>query len=389
MADIKHITIEGGTYDICDETARSDIETLQTNVDTLTSLVSEGTIIISDSFGTGYSPDGTTVPFPEIFRNRSGIANFYTNSFGGAGFKAESDDGKNFLVLLQQLDSVITNKNAIKNIFVVGGVNDNKSTIVYDEIITNMNQFLTYAMTNYPNATIGVGAVGTWSPFQSAENRLRFINKSLKAYQQSSSHTRTYYLSGIENVLKDNSLISTDGVHPNQDGQRALANFLYSHVNGSKYNVNNYNNYGTDGLIHLTHYGLVSSYSVTNGSYIGIGKQVNGDFTTYLVEIPVVFNTAVSTGTANRLKLSMLNSIKQDSPVAYNQCSLTQFAPAIDIEVPIIADNTSRIVNAKLEVIRDSSDNLYYLALRFNEAISNITQINLIRTQFEIPTLIG
>jgi len=382
MADIKHITIEGGTYDICDETARTELATIS-------SLVGDGTIIISDSFGTGYSPSGTNIPFPEIFRNRSGIADFYTNSFGGAGFKAESDDGKNFYILLQQLDSVITDKTKIKKIYVVGGTNDNKTTIVYDDIITNMNQFINYARTTYPNAIIGIGAVCTYSPFQSAENRLRFINKTLKAYQQCNSQTRCYYLSGIENVLKDNSLISTDGVHPNQDGQRALANYLYSAYNGHVYNTHNYDNYGNDGLIHLTYYGLLSSYSVTNGSYVGIGKQVNGDYTTYLLELPIVFNTAVSTGTANRLKLSMLNSIKQDSPVAYNQCSFTQFSPAIEIQVPIIHGGVSEIVDARLEAIRDSGDQLYYLALRFNQAYTDITQINLLRTQFVIPTLIG
>lgn len=382
MADIKHITIEGGTYDICDETAREQI-------DTLNSLVGDGTIIISDSFGTGYSPSGTNIPFPEIFRNRSGIADFYTNSFGGAGFKAESDDGKNFLVLLQALDEVITDHNKIKRIYVIGGTNDNKSTILYDDIITNMNSFIAYCRSNYPNAIISIGAICTYAPFQSAENRLRFINKTLKAYQNCNAQTKCTYLSGIENILKDNSLISSDGVHPNQDGQRVIANFLYSVYNGQKYNTNNYNNIGSDGLIHMTHYGLLSSYSVTNGSYIGLGKQVGGDFTTYMVEIPVVFNTAVSTGTANRLKLSMLNSIKADSPVAYNQCSFVQFNPGIDIKVPIIHDSTTEVVNAKLEVIRDSSDQLYYLCLRFNNAISNITQINLIRTQFVIPTLLG
>ena len=114
---IKHVEIESGTYDICDEEARTDIRKMQI----------KNAIFLGDSYTGGWTSDQGTLPesdrFWYKFANLLGIENFQQFNAGGIGFYQKVNN-VNFLQLLKNNMDSITDKSAIDYIFVFGGYND-------------------------------------------------------------------------------------------------------------------------------------------------------------------------------------------------------------------------------------------------------------------------
>lgn len=185
-------------------------------------------IFIGDSYLDGYTPDGGVDSWGVKLASFMGLDSdkYVISAKGGAGFYAESD-GINFKTLLQGVTAF--EKDSVTNIVVCGGYNDNTQTAtnIYNAVTT----FLTKAKELYPSALVSVGMVGYNSASPGIRNNLRY--NSLYAYQEAVGNApNARYLPLVEYAL-NNSLMSSDGIHPNANGQVQIAIAVKNALTGS------------------------------------------------------------------------------------------------------------------------------------------------------------
>lgn len=223
MADISKIQIGSETYDVKDLQAREDIESANQEINDLKipkpKFKDKKVLLIGDSYGEGYTPDGNVTSWEDLFITITGLTNTIKKYKGGSGFVNLSSDNKTFQTLLEEVDS----DNHITDIIILGGYND----LSYNSTqITNaMKNFKIKANEKFPNADIYVGMIG-WS---SNPSSIYNLNTLLYKYRISSANSCLNYLNNIEYSLHEYfSSFSSDGIHPNTHGQEVIARNLIS-----------------------------------------------------------------------------------------------------------------------------------------------------------------
>ena len=259
MAGISKIQLDGGVYNIKDETARNNLDTfeIKTNQE-ITNLknsknyfTNKKFILIGDSYAEGYTPDGNVTSWQEFFVNLSGLTNTIRKYQGGAGFVNISND-KTFQTLLEE----VPNDTTITDIVVLGGYNDKS----YNEtqIQNAFTSFRLKANEKFPNANIYVGEIG-WSK---DSTQIYSLNQIIKRYKTYAPICRMAYLKNIEYSLHEYfASFSSDGYHPNSHGQYTIAfsliqalmtgsadiQFDYTNINitpSTGVKLENFNNFG-------------------------------------------------------------------------------------------------------------------------------------------------
>lgn len=183
-------------------------------------------IFVGDSYMYGYTPEGKVEGFADKVKHITGLnGNIFAR--GGEGF-AKSGPYGNFLDRLKDYDG---NKNKVTDVVVVGGYNDQGFS--YSEIGAGISEFYSYMHSNFPNATLSVGMDG-WSTSPSKYNGLR---KVLEAYTKASASVPFRMIKNLEYALHFSDFFSSDGFHPNDDGQNAIANYLTSWILGGDIDV--------------------------------------------------------------------------------------------------------------------------------------------------------
>lgn len=183
-------------------------------------------IFIGDSYMYGYTPDGKVEGFADKVKKITGLnGNIFAR--GGEGF-AKSGPYGNFL---DRLKDYAGDKNKVTDIIVVGGYNDQGYS--YSEIGSGISNFYNYMHSHFPNATLSIG-MNAWSTSPTKYNGIR---KVLEAYTKASASVPFRMIKNIEFALHFSDFFSSDGFHPNTDGQNALANYLVSWVLGGDINV--------------------------------------------------------------------------------------------------------------------------------------------------------
>jgi lysophospholipase L1-like esterase len=191
-------------------------------------LTEYGLITIGDSYGEGYTPDGTVKSWCDILHERYfSNASFYVNkSKGGSGFAANTP----FSELLTAAVASLTDqqKKLVKYVVIAGGWNDQfEQTSAIIKGITEVETI----MHSLPNATLYIGWIAT--PIVSKYPKLT----AQKAYEAAkavyvTSWNRYKYLSGADSALRWGSVLSSDNIHPNANGQHSIADMVYKAMNG-------------------------------------------------------------------------------------------------------------------------------------------------------------
>lgn len=157
---------------------------------------------------------------------------------GQYGFSAPN---RQWLALLQERESMIPDKLAIRRFVVCGGLNDSDYTSSLGTDITN---FVNYVKTNYPNAHIYLGCIG-WTKVAASVSQRTNMQKVLHLYQRAGDlfglGQSISYLSGVEYVMHDYNYYNETETHPNSAGQiflaEAIYNALYGKANYTESNV--------------------------------------------------------------------------------------------------------------------------------------------------------
>ena len=236
-----------------EDDVQSNTENIQSNTDEITDIESkfynnknifendDYYLFIGDSYGTGYSADGDVTSWCDLLAQRLGIGNnYYKFNSNGAGFVATGTGGRTFLQLLQYNISNITDRNKIKKIVVVGGYNDANYNSNYNDMVTAIETFNTYCNVQFPNARTYIACCGynTNKTTAGGDVRDKLVRNVIPAYMSTPNLTNPCVYIGYSHLILHNSdLMSSDGFHPNEDGQKQIANKLATYLNGGSINT--------------------------------------------------------------------------------------------------------------------------------------------------------
>lgn len=255
MADIKQIEVSGAVYDIKDQTARNQISAqnvtiaqqqtqingavttannANTTANNLASTVTANSraisqlqgparkyIMIGDSYGDGYSPDGSTTGWCDRVASYLGLVastNYWSNHAGGACFGRS--DNLSFEYLLDNVNVPSAERSSITDIVIAGGYNDAAWSV--ENINSGMNRVKTVVETKFPNAKVWVIALG-WAADSGVRNLLGMLYD--EAYSRT-AHANKWIYNEVYEELQYKYYFSSDGIHPNENGQYLMSNCI-------------------------------------------------------------------------------------------------------------------------------------------------------------------
>lgn len=206
-----------------EENARkADIQTLKSE------LTTKKYIIISDSYGVE-SVAGIS-NWVNSFMNYLSLdeSDVYTSRNGSRGFVPEHLVPEGFLESLMELNSTITDKTAITDIIVCGGVND--TTMASATIEQNIASFMEYVKANYVNARVYIGCIGRHKG--NYASNLKIVKNVLESYKSCVKYG-AIYLHGVEYALRGNDCF-IDSVHPSEKGNGLISKaIVHAYLNGN------------------------------------------------------------------------------------------------------------------------------------------------------------
>lgn len=208
MADISKITIETGTYDIKDATARNAIS----------KITNRKYVFIGDSYDAQVDPsDPTSIKWwSTVIVEVLGLtANDYIRSSRGGAAFGRIDNS--FSSLLE----VLTADDDVTDVLIAGGYNDIDSS--YTDINNGMWNCQSQIDSKFPNARVHVAFIGNT---RNSTNKaiLKEVNQK---YIQSANTLGWHYINNAEYSMQDyTSSFLSDGVHPSVYGATLIGRNL-------------------------------------------------------------------------------------------------------------------------------------------------------------------
>lgn len=183
-----------------------------------------GVVTIGDSYGRGEG-SGTVGKYTgwcdqvRAILNKTAGVDYWTASEGGVGFHAVHE-GKTFLTLLNDVAAGMTadQKNDVGKVLVAGGYNDR--TIGGTGEIT---AFIKRARELFPNSIVYIASIGWTSDYNVAKD---IANNVTPVYITGAGMNNAVYITNSQYSLHDYTWFDDDGIHPNNDGQRHIAEML-------------------------------------------------------------------------------------------------------------------------------------------------------------------
>lgn len=188
-------------------------------------------VIIGDSYGAGWTPDGDVTGFPVLIKYFMNIpdADFFNANKGGARFGAAEGNEFAFDTVLNNLLPSITDKDSITDIIIVGGYNDAWGDVdVINAGIRRCELIIDNAFHN-PSLRRYICSVGYHCSDPSIRERLFYRYRY--CYARSA-----FAYTPIEQSLCQEDWWASDGYHPLQVGQNAISSAIQQVLNGNTCN---------------------------------------------------------------------------------------------------------------------------------------------------------
>lgn len=188
-------------------------------------------VIIGDSYAQGYTPDGNVTSWSTILKNRLGNTCYANIHVGGLGVNSTLTGEQNATNTVNNL----TADNTVDSVIYCGGRNDANGAS-YEQIADGLESFVNACHAKFPNAIVYIGFIGWDSGItEYAQARSYLLALAISAYSNNAKNAAYTYLANSELILHDNTLMASDGKHPNADGQITIANGIYSCLHGGTY----------------------------------------------------------------------------------------------------------------------------------------------------------
>lgn len=190
-------------------------------------------IFIGDSYGDGYTPDGSYTGWCDRLKNKLvnchfSADNIYINHKGGASF---SNPSNNYLTLLKGVQ--VSNKKMVTDVLIGGGYNELAYVDQASIVKSNIDTLISYVQSTYPNAVVHFAPFGV--TFKNRNNQFALRYKLMPAYISKACYTNQPFMlvPGAENILSFENMMSSDGIHPNEWGLENIAEYLKGYILGT------------------------------------------------------------------------------------------------------------------------------------------------------------
>lgn len=200
-------------------------------------------ILIGDSYGQGWTPDGSVDSWIEITTAALQNVGYSVSSaaVGGYGFATGG-----FYTLLQNIVNGLTDieKAEVTTVVFGGGYNDKGKTL--SAIRDGMSNCINFIHANLPLsidailAPFGMCAEGLTTGVHASTTYSDIVNMVLH-WNQAGIELGFRVLDHASSMLRKSNYFSSDYVHPNQNGQYVLADFVINGIHGSTFSVETYN----------------------------------------------------------------------------------------------------------------------------------------------------
>lgn len=350
MKYVKTFKVLGENISIKDETSRTLAETANQNASNALAIANQTntalsnllnvtkTILIGDSYGEGYTPDGNVTSWTSLLQEYV-KGDYITHSVGGSGFV----NGTTFLQQITSVASAMTEeeRNKVATIIVGGGYND--KGYGSDTIINAIKDFANYTKQQFKNAKIYVLELG-WG--KDLNSRTDIYNNVFPAYSKGCGANGIAYYQNCCYCLHDYSLFSSDGFHPNENGQKALANAIANFMLCGSYTYNN--------GWHLLNITPDLSFGTPEDNYLGV--SITNDCVNFNVR-PIQFSlNNITVRGGEWIKIGTINT---GVISGYNR--VTPFA---QIDVPAwVQNNLGAFYTVNAKIVFDSTDNGVYIMI--------------------------
>ena len=187
-------------------------------------------VFIADSYGQGWTPDGTFTSWCELVKDLLGLSseNYRIEAEGGAGFGKTSSEGRQYIpTLVQSAYQNISTPSTVTDIIIGLGYNDYYLSGEIETVSTGLQNTIASCKSLFPVARVHLFAIG-FTTITSRQYALNVVyNKAYaKAYLDYSYHN-------ISESLNHVSYMASDGIHPVQAGQNRIALNIIRCLSGS------------------------------------------------------------------------------------------------------------------------------------------------------------
>lgn len=229
-------------------------------------------LLVGDSYGEGYSPDGNVESWCIKFKRILGLTDNECKILvkGGYGFGRIN-------MYFPDLLNTIADDPYITDIIVLGGYNDINES--YTNIRNGIKKFKSICKQKFPNAVLKIGFVG-WS---NNTNKLFKLSNICMDYINICKSENIIYLNNIEFSLHEYfKSFSRDDFHPNDYGQSKIAWHLVSAINTGDANV----------LLGYTNFGLSLNpiFSSDNNFEQDITTSMKNENILFSIKRPIILN---------------------------------------------------------------------------------------------------
>lgn len=230
-------------------------------------------VLVGDSYALGYVSGQATynTPWTSVVRdNLDPEAAVYSVAKGGASFSdpaaqyqfanifdpdvANPDPTDGSYRALDIPSGVAASE--ITDVYLFAGRNDFSIFLLYADssynspylnnaalIVDGMTAFIAECHARFPNAQVSIGMIGgiskdgynTLVPSLALNGEAARL-KTEEIYAQCSMHGARH-IGACDAILRDNALMSVDGIHPNQSGQNELGEYLTNAIRGERVDV--------------------------------------------------------------------------------------------------------------------------------------------------------
>ena len=381
--DISKIRLENETYNIKDETARNDINSLSDKFNDLKTEADKNTndliklkplskvqnrkfLFVGDSYAVGYQGAGqdNIQGYFDKVKNRYNL-NAQIIAENGYGFLGINNNLK-WINLIQNAN--IQNKDSFTDILICGGMNDRAT----DEVMENsMNELFTYLENNFINAIIHIGCVGRYK--KSSEQNLINMRKIAKIYKTFTIRRGHKYIDNSELILHRGGWFINDDIHPNENGEKQLAygieQYLINNKITSFLDISNSDDFMSDTILPAE--GI-------NTNNIMQYSRINENNVTISFAGTIQFNNAIN---INNLTDIIIGEISDSylTGSASNQ-GLSEYI--IGYVYSTTQVNNSNFVKVGFRIYNDSNNNLHLIAFTVLDEGNLLNNLNITEISF-------
>lgn len=201
-----------------------DIQNIQDEID------KEYTVMMGDSYGVGESTPSNVTGWCDLLKDLLNIPNdkYYKIVHGGTGFIGYNSF---YDLLINNISSIPENiRPKIKRFIIASGSNDiNHAVNQYNALKSATQTFFDYVKTQFPNAEITLFHTGytTANTHDGALERDR-ANLTYMCYKEALMGYDVKLYKGCCYPLRLRSNVSSDNVHPTQEGYNQIAQSMYN-----------------------------------------------------------------------------------------------------------------------------------------------------------------